>query len=223
MGKRGPRPRKTITTEWSNDLAYAVGLLAADGCLSTGNLIDLTSKDKEQVQTFVEILQLRAKIGVKKSGSGQYAYRVQFKNVFFYEFLLSAGLTPAKSKTLGALQIPDEYFFHFLRGAFDGDGSTYSYFDPRWKASYMFYTNFVSASHDHIEWLQHEIYRRLGISGYITVAKNRSFVQLRYAKADSLKLLRAMYPRNDVRCLSRKRLKIQKMLRTIGEPLSESE
>lgn len=223
MGKRGPEPRNTISVEWRDDLAYAIGLLAADGCLSTGHLVDLTSKDKEQVQTFANILQLQAKIGVKRSGSGKTTYRIQFKNVFFYEFLLSIGLTPAKSKTLGALQIPEKYFFHFLRGVFDGDGSTYSYFDNRWKASYMFYTNFASASYEHIAWLQHQIYCKLGVKGHIVTARDRSLMQLRYAKTDSLKLLRAMYPYKNVRCLSRKRLKIQKMLRTIGEPLSEGE
>ena len=126
---------------------------------------------------------------------------------------------PNKSKILGALKIPDPYFFDFLRGSFDGDGSTYSYFDPRWRSSFMFYTVFASASKAHIQWLQSEIFKRLGISGHVTYNGTKSMLQLKYAKADSLTLLRRMYQNQDARCLSRKRLKIEKMLRTIGQRL----
>ena len=75
---------------------------------------------------------------------------VQFKNVLFYEFFISTGLTPRKSKTLGALKIPEKLFWDFLRGAYDGDGSSYAYWDKRWRSSFMFYTCFVSASKVHI-------------------------------------------------------------------------
>lgn len=54
---------------WSKNLAYAVGLIVTDGSLSRdGRHIELTSKDKEQVETFSKILNLKNKIGIKKSG-----------------------------------------------------------------------------------------------------------------------------------------------------------
>ena len=144
---------------------------------------------------------------------------VQFSDVLFYEFLLSIGIMPNKSKILGEVKVPAEYFFNFLLGVFDGDGCTYSYFDPRWKSSFMFYTVFVSASKEHILWIQKEIFNRLTIKGHITSGAKRLFFQLKYAKADSLLLLRAMYPKRSTSCLSRKRLKIEEMLRTIAERL----
>ena len=53
MGKRGPKPKKKISTNWSAELAYAVGLIATDGCLSKDKRhIDFTSKDKELIKTF---------------------------------------------------------------------------------------------------------------------------------------------------------------------------
>src|SRR3989338_4542107 len=57
MGKRGPKPgfnaKRRISESWSPELAYAVGLLATDGCLSPpGHLIDLTSNDREQLENF---------------------------------------------------------------------------------------------------------------------------------------------------------------------------
>ena len=126
---------------------------------------------------------------------------------------------PRKSKIIGEIKIPNEYFFDFLRGSFDGDGSTYSYFDPRWRSSFMFYTTFVSASSKHISWLREEIFKRLKIRGHITGDGKRVIFQLKYAKADSLKLLRKMYHSKKVLCLSRKRLKIVKMLATVREKL----
>ena len=45
-------------------------------------------------------------------------------------------------KKLKSVVMPKKYFFDFLRGHFDGDGSFYSYWDKRWKSSYMFYVSF---------------------------------------------------------------------------------
>lgn len=58
---------------------------------------------------------------------------------------------------------------------------------------YMFYTCFVSASPTHIDWLRKEIYRRISVRGHVTLDGRRILQQLKYAKADSLKLLRRMY------------------------------
>lgn len=221
MGKRGPKARNIVKTNWTPKLAYAIGLLASDGCLSpAGHLIDLTTKDLEQARNYKRCLGLKVKIGIKGHNRlGEPHYHVQFKNVIFYEFLESVGLTPKKSKTIGSLKIPTDLFFDFLRGAFDGDGSTYSYFDKRWRSSFMFYTGFVSASEVYINWLRKEVERRLKISGHITRDGKRFIWQLKYAKSDSLKLLTKMYHSKKVICLTRKRLKIEKMLRTIGRRL----
>ena len=57
MGKRGPKPgfnaKRRISEKWSPQLAYAIGLLATDGCMSPPfSLIDLTSKDREQLENY---------------------------------------------------------------------------------------------------------------------------------------------------------------------------
>ncbi|OGG72953.1 hypothetical protein A3A38_04420 [Candidatus Kaiserbacteria bacterium RIFCSPLOWO2_01_FULL_53_17] len=114
MGKRGPKPKRIVDEKWSSELAYAVGLLATDGCLlPAGHQVDLTSKDKYQLENFLRCLGIKTKIGRKHSGLGLPYWRVQFKNVLFYNFLISIGLTPAKSKTLGPLKIPKRYFLIF--------------------------------------------------------------------------------------------------------------
>lgn len=221
MGKRGPKPKGIVQIKWTSDFAYAIGLLASDGCLSSdGRHITLTSKDEQQIRNFQKCLGLDHKIGKTFSGHNKQSYyRVQFGDILFYQFLLSIGLTPAKSKIMGELAVPKELFFDFLRGVFDGDGYTYSYWDKRWKSSFMFYFGIVSASHDFLNWIRRELKYSLGVEGHITKDTNRTIRQLKYAKAESLLILRKLYPTKKEVCLKRKYLKIQKMMAIVGKPI----
>ena len=194
----------------TSSIAYAVGLLVTDGCLSSdGRHIDISSVDKEQLENFSKCLDRKFKIGTKKSGSGNECFRIQFSDVKFYAFLLKIGLTPHKSKTIGQIDMPKMFFFDFLRGHFDGDGTFYSYYDPRWKNSFMFYLCFSSASKIHIEWLQSSIFALTGLKGSISKTRTNSAYQLKYAKRESLVLARRLYYNKQVVCLSRKRTKIE--------------
>ena len=214
MNKRGSKPKNKVKIKWSPDFAYAIGLLVTDGNLSLDERhIEITSKDEEQLKNFLKCLGIDVKITSKYSSLHKKYKRVQFGDVNFYKFLLSIGLMPRKTKIIKSVKIPKKYFFDFLRGHFDGDGSFYCYWDPRWKSSYMFYTVFISASKNHINWLQKEISDFLKIQGHITKAANQSIYQLRYAKTDSLKILPKLYYNRDVVCLSRKRIKIEKALK----------
>lgn len=212
---------------WSPDFAYAIGLIATDGCLSSdGRHLTLVSKDIEQLRNFKRCLNLKVKIGKHYSGRKDERtpyYRVQWGDVFLYNFLLAIGLTPNKSLTLGALSIPDEYFFDFLRGSFDGDGSFYSYYDLRWRSSFMYYLNFTSASPPHIRWLRSSLERLLKVKGHVSRAKEteqrHQIETLRYAKAEALRISLAMYAVAGRVHLSRKRLKIVRALRIVGESL----
>ena len=201
------------------NLAYIVGLLATDGNLSNdGRHINLTSKDKEQIETFARILNLDNKVSLKKSGysPSQTSYFLQFGNVKFYKFLIEIELTPNKTKTIGKLKIPKRYFPDFLRGHFDGDGCTYSYFDKRWKNSFMLYTSFTSASEEHLKWIEKEIFDFYGLKGSIGL-HGSTFFNLRYAKKASIKLLKIIYYNDRVTCLKRKWLKIKKSLGIINQ------
>ncbi|MBP7804696.1 MAG: hypothetical protein KA052_00540 [Candidatus Pacebacteria bacterium] len=217
MGKRGPKPKGKVKIEWSSEFAYAIGLLATDGCLSSnGRHIIFVSKDIEQIHNFTNCLGINEiKIGKTVSGyDGGWAHRVQFGDILFYEFLKSIGFSPAKSKTLSKIKIPQEFFFDLLRGCFDGDGCFYSYWDSRWRSSHMFYVEFISASRAHIDWLRDELYQRLGVRGHIGKDGRGSIYQMKYAKKEALEIIKKMYYTPRVVCLTRKRLKIEKALMT---------
>jgi intein/homing endonuclease len=215
VGKRGPQPKGKVKIKWSADFAYATGLLATDGCLyNDGRHISLTTKDIEQARNFKKCFGIDVKIGLKSSDSSRKKkyHHVQFGDVILYKFLESIGISSAKSKTIGKVLLPPKYFFDFLRGCFDGDGCFYSYWDPRWRSSHMFYVVFASASLKHLSWLQEEIEKIINVRGHITGRKKNIFFQLKYAKKEAMEIIKKMYYTPRVVCLSRKRLKIEKAL-----------
>lgn len=212
MGKRGPKPLARISPTWTRELAYAVGLITTDGCLSKdGRHIDFTSKNKDLVETFRTCLGISNRIGMKISGytGRKEYYRVQFGDVSFYNWLLELGLTPHKSRTLPALAIPDEFFFDFLRGSFDGDGTIYAFWDPRWHSSYMYYLKFTSASRAHLLWLQERIETLCKAQGKIKPGLRCS--ELVFAKRATRCIFQKMFSSQELPHLERKLLKAQKI------------
>ncbi len=192
---------------WTPDIAYLVGLIASDGCLiNNGRHLNITSKDKEIIDNVQEILKMDVKVPFKGGMFAGLAYHLQFSNVAFYDFLLSIGLTPAKSKTMGALKVPNAMYADFLRGYFDGDGSVHGYWDVRWKNSLMFYSDFNSASLEFLYWLQDMNMQLIGVSqGSINTSARVSTLQ--YAKADSRKVFQFMYYSPRLPVLTRKKNK----------------
>ncbi len=214
MGK----PKNKIRIEWSSNFAYAIGLLTTDGCLSSDKRhFDFTSKDLEQILNFMKCLGIENKIGFKISGSSKKKQaRIQFGDINFYNFLLKIGLMPRKSKVLYKIKIPDRFFFDFLRGHLDGDGTFYSYWDKRWKSSFMFYLVFASASEKHIYWIREKLSKLLNIRGHITKSSKHSTYQLKYAKEESIKLFKKIYYSKVDIFLKRKYLKINRALAIVG-------
>jgi len=213
--------------DWTPQLAYVVGLIATDGCLSNDKRhIIMRSNDLQLLNTFKVCLGLSNKIGTTNSGgfSKKQSYRVQFGNVQLYNWFLKIGLSPAKTHTIGMLDIPDKFFPDFLRGHLDGDGSvtTYTdYYNTKKNPKYVYerlWVRFISASRSHVEYLRKGISNLLGISGHMSQGKVYRDYQtdgiwtLKFAKKDSVKLLNWMYYNKNVPCLKRKRERAEKFL-----------
>jgi hypothetical protein len=204
--------------KWSSIIAYIVGLLTTDGNLSPdGRHLTIISKDISLLKTFKKCLGLKNKIGLRRSGytGKKDCHHVQFGNVILYKWLLNIGLMPNKTKIVGTLKIPNQYFFDFLRGHLDGDGDIRRYQDPIYPNSERLYIRFCSASLEHIRWLQNRIKSLLKIKGYITQGDRISY--LRFAKNDSLILLPCLYPKEDVPCLQRKYKIVKNLLNNRAE------
>jgi len=55
---------------------------------------------------------------------------------------------------------------------FDGDGCFYSYWDKRWRSSFIFYLSFCSASKKFLEWLQKMLFEYLEVRGDLKIRAN---------------------------------------------------
>lgn len=161
---RGARRRESIAGGWTCERAYAVGLLTTDGNLSKdGRHLTVTSADPDLLGVLRACLALQA--NVRQVGSRGRCYRVQWSDRRFYEWVVSIGLSPAKSRTLGALTMPDEYFADFARGCIDGDGSIVVYVDRYHSgkdARYVYerlYVTLVSASRPFVDWFRASLLR----------------------------------------------------------------
>src|SRR5437899_2547815 len=208
--KRGPyRLRARSPLVWSPELAYAVGLIATDGNLSpSGRHVSVSSGEREVLETFLRCIDRRAKIGHVKGGFGTHGLCVQIGDVGLYRWLQSIGLTPRKSLTLGAIEVPDAFLGHLLRGLLDGDGSIIDCtYDGTGKARGRRYrtllVRFNTASRQHAEWIRQRISKRYGLHGGLWCEDG--MYQLTYAKRASRRLLPLLYPAPDVPCVLRKR------------------
>lgn len=209
---RAKLPQKDF--QWTPKLAYAVGLLVTDGNLSKdGRHINMRSAEVKQLKTFAGCLDLKNKIG---HTHGDRAYRIQFSNVQLYNWFLKIGLFPAKTYTIGKINVPDQYFRDFLRGHLDGDGSIFTYIDHyntyrgRTYTNQRIFTRFISASKTHLVWLQQQIMKLTAVNGALIRRTPRTgrqvmMYELKFAKKESLELLRWIYYKPNLPCLERKR------------------
>lgn len=204
-----PKNQEKVKIAWSPNFAYAIGLITSDGCLAADERhIRFVSKDLELIEKFKTAFQITNKIRKRTSQNNtRYWFVVEFGDKIFYQFLLSIGLMPNKSKVLGSINVPDKYFSDFVRGVFDGDGTFYSFYDKRWPNSFCYKLSFASASRQFILWFKDTLSRLYGTKGFLH--KGAGVINLEYVKGDSKKIFRAMYYKDCDLFLTRKYHKIK--------------
>ena len=185
-----PHARKRLVFEDKN-LWYFVGLIATDGNLSSdGQHIDITAKNPVFLETLKKALGLENKVCAKHKESKK-CFRIQFANRDFYDFLLSIGLTPRKSLTLGKLKVPTEWFPDFIRGVIDGDGCIRKWIHPTNKRE-QWSLRIYSASPVFVHWIKEEIERNFFAKGKIQIGKT-SVLSLKFGKLSAKRILDYCY------------------------------
>ncbi|MDD4980438.1 MAG: LAGLIDADG family homing endonuclease [Candidatus Omnitrophica bacterium] len=175
-----------------SNLWYLVGLIATDGCLCPdGRHIDITSKDSQFLQAIKDATGLKNKIGIKYNSKNQRCFHIQVGNKNLYNFLLSIGLTQNKSLTLGALEIPNQYFVDFLRGVIDGDGCIRRWVHPTNKGE-QWSLRIYSGSEEFVHWLSDTIAGLLEVFGKIHNSRNNFWV-LKYGKMAAREIAKQCY------------------------------
>lgn len=182
-------------SSWSPEMAYIVGLLMTDGCISkTKNgsyRISLCLNDGDLLKKIAETLGSDHTITESKYQKGL--------NVFIFgrekiaRDLLRLGMKPRKSLDLKFPKVPKEYLGDFIRGVFDGDGSV---FYARVSKQSPLRSKFYSASESFIIGLMKSL-ESLGMPDktlYCEKTKRKNpYYYINYCHADSIKLYKIMY------------------------------
>ncbi len=187
-----PHKRKQLDFK-DKDLWYLVGLITTDGNLSSdGRHTSITSKEYDYLEKLKLALGLENRIGKKLNGKHMISYQIQIANKGFYEFLLSIGLTPKKSLTLGDLKIPDPCFPDFMRGVIDGDGCIRSWIHPSNKKE-QWSLRVYSAAPKFTSWLRESIKRNLLVEGKVHPDKRARTSVIKFGKLAAKRILSECY------------------------------
>lgn len=106
--------------EWSADMAYVLGFILTDGCVS-GNTVSISQAERAPLEAIKRMMASEHPIREDKvAGNTIYALNIGRKALI--TALAKRGITEKKSLTVGLPEVPDAYFPDFLRGIIDGDG-----------------------------------------------------------------------------------------------------
>lgn len=171
---------------------YLCGLIASDGCLwKKAPIIEigLQRGDKDVLEAIYTRLPIGAKMYYPPNKN---IVKLHIRCIPFYEWLVSIGITPHKSAfmKIDFSQIPDAYFFHFLRGYIDGDGSVRKMSENHARLT-------VTGNEDTMYKIWDKVKSLCGISGGLFAVKteaNFQMYKLAYQKkASVVSLLELMY------------------------------
>lgn len=134
-GIGGRKRQYSVCDDWfevidTEEKAYWLGFLYADGYVTSGNKIGLSlaTSDRSHVEKFKVAISAESPIKDYETqtsyGLAKYS-RLLFTSKKMYDDLASHGLIERKTNTITfpTISIKDELVSHFIRGYFDGDGS----------------------------------------------------------------------------------------------------
>ncbi len=202
---------ETFFDSWTSESAYILGLLMADGTLTTNprgsQYVEFLSTDKELVNLFRSLLKSNHKISLKKRlfplPSWKATYRIQIGNKYMLSQLSKIGLARKNAMPY----MPKRYYRHFVRGFFDGDGCVMfsSFFrSERQKMQKYFQVIFICRYREFLHKLQLVLTKEACVRGGSIHRGDRCY-RLSFCQKDGLKLYVFFYKGIDRRLrLSRK-------------------
>lgn len=192
----------------TEEKAYWLGFIMADGNINEERFrlkIDLNIQDSEHLQKLANKFDKKVKEFSRidsRNNKEYYGVKFEINNKYFVNGLLKQGVTSKKSYTLDTntfSNIPNDLKRHFIRGYFDGDGTT----DGR-------RISFVSCSKEFLITIGNFINKELNILDYTTYEKETYSVIAWYKKENVDKFKNYFY-NNATIYLQRKLDKILKV------------
>lgn len=110
--------------KWTFNMSYILGFTFADGSIrkkkAKSTTFRLYNSDLQILDKIKKIMQSDHPITLdKRTGTD---YTIEIGRLKIVEDLEALGMTPRNSRTMKFPQVPDKFFFSFVRGYFDGDG-----------------------------------------------------------------------------------------------------
>ena len=129
---------KNFFKRWSNEMAYVLGFICADG--NIGPRLDVLTIAQKEIGILEKIKNI---MGAEQNITHYKHQDINFLSIGSSEIvedLLKLGITPNKSLKIKFPIMPSEYVNHFIRGNFDGDGSisfNKNMYGGNWRISFL--------------------------------------------------------------------------------------
>lgn len=194
------RVNKDFFKKWTPNMAYILGFFAADGYMTInkrgGHFWSIQINDKHLLEEIRKEIKSEHKISkrMRKLKSEKTSYRLQIGSSIMFQDLYELSMRPNKTRSMTVPKVPDQFFCHFLRGYFDGDGHVWTgqVHKERKAPLVVIRTVFTSCSRKFLESIKGRLDKK-GISrGVLSVGKG-NFYRLTYSVESSLKIFEFMY------------------------------
>lgn len=189
---------------WSEDSAYLLGFLLADGCVqhipNKKYSIRFELKDIDALETLKDIAGSTAIIKETNYKESP-LYLLIFQSKEWVKDLQALGVGPNKAHRLALPNIPKEYIKFLILGFFDGDGSVY--INRNKKGSGRLVTSFCSVSRQFLVEIGEFLRNEIEIIPKIYESRPL-FYKLTYGGKESYAMYRYLYT-NATRFLARKK------------------
>lgn len=186
---------------WSSAMAYVMGVIVTDGNIGEREF-NVVSNDQELLENVKKATSSNHRI-TKLTGQNTYRLRVGHKGMV--NDLISLGITKRKSKTVTLPNVPDEFFFDFIRGYVDGDGMI------KYSHGKAIVLKLTTGSPLILDNISSAITRLLGISYHAPQTRTQerremisTWYELTYCGYCAAKVCEAMYKHSENLFLSRK-------------------
>ena len=199
-------------------MAYILGFICADGNLMKNkrgaHFIAMYSIDFDLLVSIRDSMKSEHKISLKKGGNGN-NHCIQIGSKEMFEDLAKLNIFPNKSKRLQLPPVPQEFWFSFLRGYFDGDGNVWVGYvhKERKNPNPTIRVVFTSCTREFLESIKSALSMYFPENGVISKGNGNCY-RLTYAVGGALNLYKYMYNSRYLSLhLNRKKLVFEKYIK----------
>lgn len=196
------RVNEDFFKKWTEEMAYTLGYLYADGSLEDaayirGKYIRVSSVERNNIVKIKNWLSSEHTIAPRNptTKNAKVGYLLRIGSHKLYDDLVRLGLYPNKSLTIKFPFIPKKYLSHFVRGYFDGDGCVMIATRKGVKQPLVLSklsSVFTSGSKEFLQELAAQIHN-IADTKQLKIYNNHQSYALSYSTSDSIKLFQFMY------------------------------